>query len=93
MSGAVHLHLRGCASICAKARRLIRKGFDPDAMLYAWRGTTLCFAPMPLRHWAGLRVREDDRGIRFEKYAPPPQQPRSAPCLPPDTAVAAAEVG
>ncbi|HRO14785.1 MAG TPA: hypothetical protein PLL33_07035 [Paracoccus sp. (in: a-proteobacteria)] len=46
----VHLDLRGIASVCALARQLTRKGADPEALLFAWRGATLCFTPMPLRH-------------------------------------------
>lgn len=42
------------ASVCAEARRMIRDGADPDALLYAYRGATLCFDPMPLAHWARL---------------------------------------
>lgn len=71
MRGAVHLHLSGCASICAKARLLIRKGYDPEAMVYAWRSATLCFTPMPLRHWAGLTVEEGAyQSARFRRYRP-----------------------
>lgn len=94
MTRPVHLHLRDVASVCAKARRLIRKGFDPEAMVYAWRGTTLCLHPMPLRYWAGLTVEEGDSGLRFRRYRPMPDaMRRQGREVASQTAVVDAEVG
>lgn len=90
MSRAVHLHLCDCASVCAKARCLIRKGFDPEATVYAWRGTTLCFTPMPLGYWAGLTVEEGAyQSARFRRYRP--KDASQGMVLASQTAVAAAE--
>ncbi|HRO15347.1 MAG TPA: hypothetical protein PLL33_09940 [Paracoccus sp. (in: a-proteobacteria)] len=78
----VHLDLRGVASVCALARQLIRDGADPKALLYAWRGATLCFTPMPLRRWAGLATEERaTRSIRFVRHRAPdgPQGDEYAP--------------
>ena len=65
------MDLTRVASVCAEARRMIRNGADPDALLYAYRGATPCFEPMPLAHWARRTTEERaDRSIRLVKYRP-----------------------
>lgn len=94
----VHIDMRGYTNICAVARHLVQEGTDPNAMVYAWRGETQCFKPMPLGRWAGLTVRESDTvSVRFGKHRPMPEHlrqsvMRGAPCSPaeglPDVALA-----
>lgn len=89
---AIHLDLTGSESLCTQARKLIRNGADPAALLYAWRGATLCFDPMPLHRWAGLTASETEgRSIHFRKYRPP--HDRRVYGLPPQIGAEALLVG
>lgn len=72
MADAVNIDLRDVRSLCGEARRLVREGVSPAALVYAWRGETLCFTPKPLGWWAAHTVQETDtRSARLVRYRPP----------------------
>lgn len=74
-TATIRVDLTAVRSLCAEARRLIASGADPDAIVHAHRGETLCFEPRPLRFWAERMVVEGDRhSAQFTRYTPAPWQ-------------------
>ncbi len=76
------------AIICAAARKLIARGYDPKSRLEAWRGDTLCVAGL-LSAFAKLTVRDNRHGRPiFCRYQTPPPGARIAPPVAQSTAAA-----
>lgn len=86
---AAGVSVNAYAPVCALARALIAAAHDPNRMLEAYRGTTLCFR-VPLATAAKLTVKDDKDGVpRFKKFTPfsadrvaPPIAPNDPPALP-----------
>ena len=62
----------GKGSVLGKTcRELAFKGEDLDRMVEVYRGKTICFKPMKLRHWCLHQVSEpDSTTIRETKWEP-----------------------
>ena len=55
-------------SVSREARRLIREGCPEEDLLFVFRNGTLCFNPIPLKDWASVSLRENDREFRYTKF-------------------------
>jgi hypothetical protein len=75
------------AVICAAARKLIRRGYDPAKRLEAWRGSTLCLNGL-VGTFARLTVEDSDERLRFRSYRAPSGRESSTERLIPAEAVA-----
>ena len=67
----IRVDLSEVRSICSHCRTLIAEGHDPDTLIEAVRGETICFAPRPIQFWADRTVSESDRqSARLTKFRP-----------------------
>lgn len=67
----IRIDLSETPSLCAHCRTLLAEGHDPDTLVEAVRGETICFVPKPLQFWANLSVIESDyKSARFTRFRP-----------------------